>query len=157
MTRLGRAAFVLVLVVGLGACGSSKDATSSEQNANTVRTNPNDGTLPQPAPTPTVTISPAEFDQGACRAFVSFDELIRGSGEDGPDAAGQLGGMIVQAESATAGGASQPGASKLLTDLNALVALAKSSTWKPTPAEASTPQFAAVAADCRAFPTPTAR
>jgi hypothetical protein len=149
VSRPARAMFVLVLVAGVSACGSSGSAESKSAVTRPAKTVP----APEPTTATTVAVNPVTFDQGACRAFASFAEIIEAGGEDGPDAAGQVGGMIVQAQSAESVVSGQMTGSKLLSDLKALEQLAESSQWKPTSTESSTAAFAAVSTDCRAFPT----
>jgi hypothetical protein len=152
MSRMPPAVAAAILVLVLAGCGGSHTAAKLERSGAAPVTS-------EAAPVPPTTTvppppTPAELDQGACRAFVSFDEFVSGAGDPGSEAYGQVGGMVEQAQTAATAAPGQSGAATLLTDLQALSTLIASPQWAGTPAEASTPQVTAVAADCKAFPTP---
>jgi hypothetical protein len=153
MVRAPLALTALALTVAVAACGSSHSSASlagSKSSAAAPK-------APLPVATTTTTTAPpptpAELDQGACRAFVSFDEILTNAGDAASEAYGQVGGMIEQAQAAETAAPGQSGAATLLTDLQALSTLITSAQWTGAPAEAATPQVTAVAADCKSFPT----
>jgi hypothetical protein len=105
---------------------------------------------------PTTTVpraTPLDMAQGACRAFTSFRGLVQAGGLASAEATGEVEGMVEQAQAAHSGDAKDASVGKLLSDLQALESLSSSKQWKAAPTETAAPSFAAVTADCQAFPT----
>jgi hypothetical protein len=96
----------------------------------------------------TVAPNPVSYGQTACRAFISFAGILAGNPEAGQDAAGELGGMVVEATEAVNAGHGAPRWIKLDNDLKALVQVADSAQWPVSTAAARLPQIAAVQSDC---------
>jgi hypothetical protein len=150
----------LTLVGALSGCGSAHSNSASAPTTATKAPDAQGSTerSTKSAPsTTTTTVAPltaAELDQGACRAYLAFYGEVHGSGDQGSDALGVVGGMIQQAQAATQRNVGHAASAKLLADLQSLLAFTQSSQWTGTTADAAAPQFAAVSVDCRAFPTP---
>ena len=140
-------AIALVLVMLVTACGSDNDRTASKPNVQihlvpAKAADSTSTTVKAAAP------DPSSFVRSACRAFGSFDAYIRGSGEDGLDAAGEVGGMVADVNQAISVAGSSTKWGKLDQDLKALQAAAGSKSWPPGPTSARLPQVSVVGSDC---------
>jgi hypothetical protein len=147
-------------LTSLSACGNTSSKSASAQPASPGSPSATTTTLPsitrRAVPTPSqastslssVKPNPVNFGQDACRDFDSLVGYLAGMPEDGPDAAGQVGGFVVdatQAVDASGGGARWV---KLDNDLKALEAVANSKQWPETTAAARLPQTKVVETDC---------
>ncbi len=149
---------VVALAIVLGACGSSSHQSAGQKpSASHKQGSSLSASRVTTASTTTTTLPPltsVDYAQGACRSFVSFYGHVTAVGMSNADAIGDIGGMVAQADRAVSMAPTQAGEAKLVADLKSLAVVASSSQWLRTPKEASAPQMATVAADCKAFQTP---
>ena len=152
-----------------GACGGSPAKSSDAQPAAAAKpatggssstsgpaaTDSASSSSPDPTSTSTtvVTSRALEDAQDACRAFVSFAGILAGVPEDGQDASGQVGGVLVSAGYAVDSGGGAARWTKLDHDLKAVQAVTTSSRWPLSMAAARLPQIAVVQSDCKSIGT----
>jgi hypothetical protein len=140
--RLAGAGAAVIVLLASGCGGSGRSAAPT-----TVR--------PVPRPPATTTTlppppQPAALAATACRAFVSFFSLVGSTGQDGPDAYGEVGGMVVEAKEAVTASHGAARWKVLEERFTALEAYTASKAWSPTPKAERTAPMLAVAQLCRA-------
>lgn len=153
------AAFGIAIALGASACGGSPASKQSTSAITAARSGisasaADKGTVSVPARDSTTTVKPPPLtptflDIQACRSFVSFKDFASGGGDTAVMAKGEVGGMIFEAQQASAKAGGKGAPAKLLADLQNLLAATNTKQWDGHASEAKLPQMAAVAADCK--------